>query len=191
MQQRIWQWAKWASLTVSAGSILLAVILMWFAGPAEVERTAEETTERPKTEVESPVIVERKDGEIIWQLRATEAKQQANGRMKLLSPVLTMFTESGQRVIIKGKNAVFHPINRNIRFQDQVKVNYEQWQMNTRILIYKSALDEIHVPETFDIFGENIKARGKNMRLNRNSETINVDGGIWIQDSDPKWQGVK
>jgi len=187
---KIWRWAKWASLTVSVGSIILAIVLMWFSGPAEVDK-ATESTEKPKTEVESPVIVERKDGKIIWQLRAKEAKQQLDGKMHLILPVLTLFTQQNREVIINGEQAWFEPLQRNIHFQSQVNVNYEGWAMQTESLIYNSTLDEVHVPDNFSIKGKTISAKGKDMHLQRSSDQITVDGGIWIQDSDPKWQGVK
>lgn len=190
MQQRIWSWVKWASLAVCVGSVVLAVVLMWIASPAEVE-TAAQTVEQPKTAVESPVIVERKDGEVVWQLRAAEAKQQLDGMMHLINPVLILFTQQGREVTIEAKQAWLEPIQRNIRFQGQVSVRHEAWTMLSESLVYNSALDEIHVPEKFTIKGKTISARGKGMRLNRNSEKINVDQGIWIQDSDPQWQGVK
>jgi len=187
---QIWRWIKWASLAVSVGSIVLAIILMWRAGPSEVEQTPQ-STERPKTEVASPVIVERKDGKVIWQLRADEAKQQPDGKMHLILPVLTLYTQQGLEIIIHGKQAWFEPLQRDIHFQDQVRINHEEWKMQTESLIYSSSLDEVHIPQRFTIHGRTITAKGKNMHLQRNSERINVDGGIWIRDSNPQWQGVK
>jgi len=186
---RFWRWVKWASLTVSVGSILLAIVLMWRAGPTEVEQSSV-ASERPKTEVEKPVIVERKDGAVIWQLRATEAKQQLDGKMHLILPILTLFTQQGREVTIDGQQAWFDPLQRNIHFQDQVNINYDVWRVKTSSLIYDSTADEIHVPEKFNLKGGMISARGKNMRLRRDGNQINVDEGIWIQDKDPQWQGV-
>ncbi|ATX82125.1 LPS export ABC transporter protein LptC [Mariprofundus ferrinatatus] len=168
----------------------MAILMMWLAGPAEVEKV-EDNTERPKTEVESPVIVERKDGKIIWQLRASEAKQQLDGRMHLLIPTLTLFTDSGVEINISSQQAWFEPLQRNIHFQDQVNVDYQTWKMTTETLIYDSTKDEIQVPDDFAVVGETISAKGNNMRLQRSSDQIKVDGGIWIQDSNPQWQGVK
>ena len=190
MQQKIWSWIKWASLTLSMGSILVAIVLMWFAGPAEVETVAK-SVERPKTEVESPVIVERKDGEIVWQLRADEATQQLDGKMHLIHPVLTLCTQQGREVIINSEQAWLEPIQRNKHFKGEVNILHEGWKMKSNSLIYNSKLDEVHVPEKFTIKGETISARGEGMRLNRINEQINVDRGIWIQDSNPQWPGVK
>jgi len=56
---------------------------------------------------------------------------------------------------------------------------------------YTSADDALHIPGPFIIEGKTITAKGKNMRVYRGSEEINVDEGIWIQDSNPQWQGAK
>ncbi len=190
MDQQAWRWIKWASLAVSVGSVALAILLMWLAGPAEVEKV-EVAKEPPKTEVESPVIVERKGGKIIWKLRAIEAKQQEDGRMLLFEPELVLFTNSGAEITIDGQQAWFEPIERNISFQNQVSVQHETWTMHTKALTYNSARDEAHAPEAFTIEGETLSAKGKNMRLQRSSDQIKVDDSIWIQDRNPQWQGVK
>ena len=36
MKQHAWRIVKWASLTISAGSVVLAVILMWLEAPTEL-----------------------------------------------------------------------------------------------------------------------------------------------------------
>jgi len=188
MSISFWQGLKWISLLLSIGSIVVAVLLMWFQGPQEVATETAES-EKPQTRVESPVIVERKDGNMIWQLRAEEANQQLDGQMNLVSPTLTLFTQSGQEVIINSKQAWFDPLQRDVRFQDDVKVHYKQWLLLSQQLTYVSASDVLHIPEAFSIKGGSITARGKNMRLHRSSEQINVDDGIWIEDKDPQWQG--
>ena len=163
---------------------------MWLTSPTEIKKE-DISKEPPKTEVESPVIVERKNGKVIWKLRAMEAKQQDNGSMLLSEPKLILFTSSGKEIAIHGRQAWFKPIKRNIRFQSQVSVYHESWIMHTETLIYNSARDEAHAPERFTIEGETLSAKGKNMRLQRGSDQIKVDGGIWIQDRDPQWQGAK
>jgi len=190
MRNSFWQWLKWASLVISVGSIVIAIALMWLQAPQEIAVEGEQT-EKPQTRVESPVIVERKDGEIIWQLKAEEAKQQLDGQLNLISPTLILFTQSGDRVTINSRQAWFNPISRDVRFQDQVTVLYGAWQLSSELIIYTSATDVLHVPEKFSIKGKTMSARGKNMRLHRSREEINVDDGIWIQDrSSPEWQGA-
>jgi LPS export ABC transporter protein LptC len=180
---------KWASLIISAGSVVLAVVLMWVKGPTELSSIAADK-EQPRTKVESPVIIERKDGEIAWQLRAEEANQQLDGRMHLIKPKLLLFTKDKRKIPIESEQAWFDPLQRDIHFQDNVIVHYKTWDLYTEVMIYKNAKDEMHIPGTFKIKGETLRAHGEDMRLNRQTEQLTVDKGIWIEDSNPQWIGV-
>jgi len=189
MKKKIWRSLKWISLIVSMASIIVAIVLMRMSGPQEAPSTGTDV-EETKTRVESPVIVERKDGKITWQLRAREANQQLDGKMHLINPTLVLYTEGGKDINIESDQAWFEPLQRNVRFKDHVVVHYDAWSMQTGVMVYVSAKDEIHVPGKFRVQGKNIKAHGKNMRLYRTTEKIDVEDGILIEDSDPHWQGV-
>ncbi len=189
MKKKIWRSLKWTSLIVSVASIIVAIILMRVSGPKEAT-SAKTDAEETKTRVESPVIVERKDGKVTWQLRAREANQQLDGKMHLIKPKLALFTEGGQKINIESDQAWFEPLQRNIRFKHHVVVHYGDWSMRTKVMVYVSAKDEIHVPGKFRVQGKSIRARGKNMLLHRITGKIDVEDGIWIEDSDPHWQGV-
>lgn len=189
MKRRAWRLVKWGSLAASLGSIIAAVILMWTAGPKEPVSTAE-NVEKPQTKVESPVIVERQEGEVIWQLRAAEASQQLDGRMQLSMPKLLLFTADKKEIPIESRQAWFDPLERNIHFKQQVNVHYGTWNLTCEEMIYENSKDEIYIPGTFKITGETVNAHGKQLRLNRQSEILTVDNGIWIEDSHPRWQGV-
>jgi len=189
MRQGGWRWLKWASLLIAAGSIATAVFLIWSAGP-QLPVADPDGMEKPRTEVEAPVIVERKDGRVIWQLRATEASQQLDGQMHLIAPQLRLYSETGQEVVINGEQAWFNPLKRNIRFQDNVKVVHEGWTMTSQSLVYDSSSDQIRAAGAFRIHGDTMNARGKNMTIHRISEQIEVTEGIWIEDTNPQWQGV-
>jgi len=188
MRTKAWRSLKWISLTVSLGSIALAVVLMQASGPQQAESTKAKT--EPKTQVESPVIIERKDGKITWQLRAADASQQLDGKMRLSKPVLTLYTENGKEIKISSKLAWFEAVQRNVRFEDHVMVFFEDWSLQSELLIYNSGKDEIQIPGSFRLWGKTIKAHGKNMRLHRATEEVNVEDGIWIEDTDSHWQGV-
>jgi len=189
MQQKSWSGIKWLSLGLSLGSIVLAIVLMQESGNEQVP-TSQQVTEDSKTQVESPVIVERKDGKIIWQLRAEEANQQLDGRMRLSKPVLVLYTETQQQIHVVSQLAWFNPLTRDLRFERDVLVRHETWSISTDIMIYNSGSDELHMPNAFKLWGDGITAHGKNMRLQRSSEQVNVDDGIWIEDSNPHWQGA-
>jgi len=189
MKQRIWRMVKWFSLSISAGSVIVAIALMWLQGPTELTSTAADQ-EQPRTKVESPVVVERKDGLISWQLRAREASQQLDGQMHLSTPKLLLFTKDGREIPVESDQAWLDPIKRNIRFEGNVIVHYEVWNLYTEVMIYENGNDELHIPETFRIKGETLRAHGEDLRLNRQTERITVDKGIWIEDSNVQWRGV-
>jgi LPS export ABC transporter protein LptC len=189
MKQRAWRMVKWTSLSISAGSVILAAILMWLEGPTELT-SSQADKEQPQTKVESPVIVERKDGQIVWQLRAEEAKQQLDGKMHLSRPKLILFTKDKREIPIESEQAWFDPLQRNIRFQGNVIIHYETWDLYTEVMIYENSKDEMYIPETFRIKGETLRAHGEDLRLNRQSEHLTVDKGIWIEDNSSQWQGV-
>jgi len=150
----------------------------------------DQATDNPKTQVEQPVIVERKDGKITWQLRASEASQQLDGNMHLRQPTLVLYTQSGQAVTINSNQAWFEPIHRDVRFKDHVVVHFNDWIMHSDLLLYVSATDEIQVPGAFTLTGKSIHAHGKNMHFHRITEQLNVETGIWIEDTDSHWQGA-
>jgi len=189
MKQRAWRMVKWASLIISVGSVLLAAVLMGLEGPTELASKAVDK-ERPRTKVESPVLIERKDGDVAWQLRAEEANQQLDGRMHLIKPTLLLFTEDEREIPIVSEQAWFDPLKRDIHFQDNVTVHYKTWVLYTEVMIYKNARDELYIPGDFRVKGETLRARGKDLRLNRQTEQLTVDQGIWIEDSKPQWTGV-
>ncbi len=189
MHHRRWTLIKWAALASSLGSITLAGVLMWQAGPSTPDAPAVNQTPNNQTQVEAPVIVERRDGRIVWQLRAGEAKQQLNGKMLLTKPELTLFTESGSRVPIRSQQAWFDPLRRNVRFQGKVNVLFQTWDLRCASLIYNSSKDELRIPGAFTLKGKSMQASGNKMRIDRLSERLFVDGGVRIDDQAPEWTG--
>ncbi|MFQ5519203.1 MAG: LPS export ABC transporter periplasmic protein LptC, partial [Mariprofundus sp.] len=97
----------------------------------------------------------------------------------------------GQQVLITSQQAWFDPLKRNVRFKTDVLVRHDVWTLSTDSMTYVSAADEMHIPDTFKAWSETVKARGKNMRLHRTNGQVTVDDGIWIEDSNPQWQGAK
>ncbi len=183
-----WNSLKWGSLALSMGAVIAAIILMQNGGPKQAAPAR--NAAQPKTEVESPVIVERKNGKITWQLRAGEATQQLDGNMHLLRPTLVVFTDSGQTITIDSDQAWFEPVRRDVRFKDHVVVHFNDWVMRSELMLYVSAKDEIQAPGAFKLSGKNIKAHGSKMRFHRSTEELDVDDGIWIEDTDPHWRGA-
>jgi len=162
---------------------------MWQAGPSGLAKTSADQAADNQTQVESPVIVERKNGRVVWQLQAGEAKQQLDGQMHLTRPELTLHTESNAEIPIRGDEAWFDPIKRNIRFTDNVVVLYQGWNLNCDLLVFSSIKDELTIPGAFRVKGKSMHATGKDMRINRSDELLFVDSGITIDDTRPAWTG--
>jgi len=190
MNRALLPWLKWAGLALAVGSILVAVILSWLANPKDSD-TDPGTVEQQQSSVESPILVERKDGKIVWQLRAAEASQQLDGTMLMTTPTLTLYTDSGKEVAIEGKQASFDPLRRDVTFHEAVQVHHEQWLLKTEEMTYLNAKDMLLILGEFEIQGETIQARGKNMKMFRTSEEIQVNQGVWIRDNNANWQTQK
>lgn len=189
MHNRRWRALKWTGLLLAVSTIAIAVVMMQSAA---TKPPTEETNAgaKPNTEVESPVIIERKDGKITWQLRAKEATQQLNGKMRMKRPTLRLYTQGGKEIKIQSRQAWFEPIARNVRFSKEVKVFFEQWRLESDLMIYNSSKDEITIPGAFTANGGTIHARGSNVTVERESEVITVADGIWIEDTNSQWHGA-
>jgi lipopolysaccharide export system protein LptC len=138
------------------------------------------------------LIVERKGERIIWRLRAEKAEQQLSGRMQLDAPRLEMFADDGEAVSVVGRRAWFDPLTRGIRFENDVRVRYQQWLLQSEALSYVSETDELRVPGHFEVTGETTRARGKGLRIKRQTQRLWVEDGIWIEEADPeRWQQEK
>jgi len=180
------QWAlvKWSSLSISIGSVVVAAGLMWVNSKESVEvapTKVGEQVEQPQAKVEKPLIVERKGDRLIWRLQADSAKQQEQG-MYLIEPRLELFTETGEAVPIRGREAWFEPLRKNIRFKGAVQVDFHEWRLNSEALRYESARDEAVVPDRFELRKPGITLKGRGLRVDRKSQRLTVDHDVWLMD---------
>jgi len=177
-----WTYIKWGCLGLSAGSLALSFVWLWLAAPhaPPVQQEATGTG----TRVKKPLIVERNDGRMVWRLQAERADQETRG-LHLIQPRLELFTESGKVIPIRGRQAWFQPLSKNIRFEGAVVVDYEAWRLQSEVLQYDSAKDELYIPGNFRLRGDSIRARGRTLRAKRSLQRIWVDHGVWIEDSRP------
>ncbi len=178
-----WTYIKWGCLGISAGSLVLSFAWLWLAGPP-VQPASQQPEKDAGTRVEKPSIVERDGERMVWRLNAEKADQELRG-MRLTEPRLELFSESGQVIPVQGNYAWFNPVTRNIRFEGAVVVGYKSWRLKSEVLDYDSAKQELHIPGAFHLQGDDIQARGKNMRAQRNTQRLWVENGIWIEDSRP------
>ncbi len=184
MGPRGWTLVKWSALGVSLGSIVLSIALAGMAGKRQPPAQASAGGDQPgarQTRVEKPLIVERDGERVVWKLSAGEASQQLDGRMRLTLPVLTLYAEDGRAIPVKSDMAWFQPLKRHIVFEGHVRVRDGRRLLTCGRLIYAGLKNEILVPGAFRASEPGRRARGRNMRIRRASETLDVRGGIVIE----------
>lgn len=172
------------------GSIALAIGLMSRSGERTLPVAPTPPDEQNRTQVDKPLIVERKGDRMLWRLQAQKAEQETGDGMHLISPRLDLFTETGEIIPVRGKEAWFDPVSRSIRFKGDVDVHYRTWILKCQILNYDHGTEKLHIPGAFRITGDSIKIRGKGLTAFRNTQRILVDQGVWVEDSQPeRWEG--
>ena len=184
MNSRQWALIKWGSLSISIGSILVAAGLMWINSKevvTAVEEKVGEPVSQPQAKVEKPLIVERKGDRLIWRLQADSAKQQEQG-MYLTEPRLELFTESGEVVPIRGREAWFEPLRRNISFKGAVQLDFREWRLKSEALRYESKRDEAVVPGRFELGKPGVTLKGRGLKVDRKSQRLTVDHDVNLVD---------
>ena len=185
MNSRQWALIKWSSLGVSIGSVIVAAGLMWVNSKEVVTTEPKQDNgkvRQPQAQVEKPLIVERKGDRLIWRLQADSAKQQKQG-MYLTDPRLELFTEAGEVVPVRGKEAWFEPLRKNIRFKGSVEVEFRDWKLTSETLQYVSGRDEAYVKDDFELKKPGVTLRGKGLRVDRKSQRLTVEHNVWLEDA--------
>jgi LPS export ABC transporter protein LptC len=184
MSQLHWSMLKWGSLALSIGSVVVAALLMWLHGGAEIaeQQPVNGKQEKATTQVDRPLIVERRGERLIWRLQADAAKQQQE-MMLLTKPTLELFTESGEVIPIRGSKAWFEPLKRNIHFKGEVVAQYRQWILSCDELRYDSGTDEVVVPGAFQVKGPDVDMKGRKLMADRETQQIRVAHDVWVRDS--------
>lgn len=183
MNPLYWKFLKWGSLMLSIGSVIVAAGLMWLHSGSEIaeQESPPESKEQVTTQVERPLIVERKGERLIWRLQADAAKQQQEV-MLLTKPKLELFTESGEVIPIQGSKAWFEPVRRNIHFKGAVAVRYRQWLLSCDELRYDSSTDKVVVPGAFRVQGPDVEMKGRKLTADRETQQILVAHDVWVRD---------
>jgi len=186
MQAWHWRCLKWSCLMLSMGSVIAAAALMWTHH--ETDKLPEDTTDQGEvasTQVNQPLLVERKGEKIIWRLKAESAKQHEN-TMLLTAPTLELFTENREIITVHGKQAWFEPIQRNIHFKGDVSVTYRSWLLKSDDLRFDSAHDEVIVPNSFIVTAKDTTIKGRGLKGNRKTQIVHVAHDVWVKDSHPE-----
>jgi len=175
-------WLKWLSASLAAGALVTAGILLWLAEPAHQE-VPDEPPARSLTQIDRPMLVEKKGDRLVWRLQAESAKQKPDGNLEMRAPELDLFTGSDVEVPVRSRKAFVDTSKRKIRFQGDVVVLYNEWELRGQVLIYDISRDLILMPANFHLTGPGIIARGKNMTIDRHRERLLVEDKVWIQDN--------
>ncbi|MDX8411818.1 MAG: LPS export ABC transporter periplasmic protein LptC [Mariprofundaceae bacterium] len=184
-------WIKWACLSLTVGSVLAALFILWQPAsqePAEVVADAGRAESR--IQVDKPLLVEHEGENVIWRLEADKAEQNLDGSMLLIAPRLELFTESGRTLPISGNEAKVDLLSRSIEFVGDVKLRFESdWLLTCETLKYDGGNDEMVIPASFSARGPALVLRGGSLRIDRKSQRMWVKNGVWIEDQAPeRWE---
>jgi len=174
-------WLKWLSMSLATGGLAVAGILLWLAEPIHQE-ISHEPAPRSLTQIDKPLLVEKKGDRLLWRLQAESAKQKPDGNLEMEIPELDLFTGKGVEVPVRSRKAFVDTSNRKIRFQDDVIVTYGKWNLRSQVMVYDINRDVIRMPASFHLTGPGITAKGKNMTIDRNGQRLLVEDKVWIRD---------
>ncbi|HKJ83283.1 MAG TPA: LPS export ABC transporter periplasmic protein LptC [Mariprofundaceae bacterium] len=175
---------------MAVGSLLLAIGLMSRSGETGLPPAPPTAKKQNRAQVDRPLIVERKGNRMLWRLQAQKAEQGRHD-MHLISPKLDLFTDAGELIPVKGKEAWFNPVTKSIRFKGDVEVDYRKWILRCQVLNYDHRTEQLYIPGAFRIRGESIRIRGKGLTAFRQTQKIRVDHGVWVEDRKPeRWEGA-
>ena len=186
-------WIKWACMSLMVGSVLTAVFMLWQPAsqePAEVSADADQA--KSQIQVDKPLLVEHEGESVVWRLEADKAEQNLDGSMRLIAPKLELFTDSGRVMPVSGREATVDLLARSIEFVGDVKLRFDtDWLLTCETLKYDGGKDEMVIPQRFAAEGPALAFRGGSLRIDRKSQRIWVNNGVWIEDQDPgRWEGL-
>ncbi|MDX8389357.1 MAG: LPS export ABC transporter periplasmic protein LptC [Mariprofundaceae bacterium] len=174
-------WMKWGFLAISLMSLITAIIMIWYQ-PNEFPTKSPSEDAATGTEVDQPFIVERKQGRVVWRLRAKKA-EQATGGMRLTRPKLELLTESNAIVSITSAKGWVAPFSDGLSFEGGVEVRFETWLLQCEKLIYDGRHEELQVPDTFMISGDGMHVEGRGLRAEKTGEHIWIEDGVKVESA--------
>jgi len=187
----LWTCIKWVFMGLLCTSLAATGFFIWQTDTQkELRVETPEQQQDQQTHVDKPLIIERKAGKMTWRLKAQKAAQELGGSMHLFDPQLELFSESGKRIPMSGREAWFDPLSKAIRFKGDVVIRYGDWTLYGDDVRYDHATDTIHIPGKFRLNGKLTRARGKGLTAWRSKHHIRVDHAVWIEDKHPRTMQV-
>ena len=140
------------------------------------------------TRVDEPWMVERRGDRIIWRLKAKDAAQGLS-TMVLTAPILELFSDTGEIIVVKGDQGDLEPLSRNVHFKGHVDVTFQDWHLVSDDLRFDSRSDEVIVPHAFTATATNMLVKGRDMHVNRETQVIQINHDVRVEDSNPDHVG--
>jgi len=170
---------------LSVGSIAVAGWMMWQKSdepPAVVVEAPQ--AKQGGTQVDEPWLVERRGDKVIWRLKAKDARQGLS-TMEFQQPVLELFTEAGELIVVKGDEGAMELLSRNMHFLGHVEVLYQDWHLVSDDLRFDSRTDEVVVPHAFVITGVDTTIHGRELHANRETSLVEIMHDVSVEDRAP------
>ena len=173
-----YQALKWSALAAALVALGSMIYLLNHAG------SATQSGHRSGSKggfMDQPVIVEHQGDRLKWRLHARKAEQGLHST-HMTSPSLELYDSEGKPIPVRGDEAWFNPVSRNIRFQGHVRIDYQAWRVQTPLAVVDGLHGIIHLPQQFTAQGDGIRAHGTDLWIDQNKHHLEVKQHIWIED---------
>ncbi|MDX8409089.1 MAG: LPS export ABC transporter periplasmic protein LptC [Mariprofundales bacterium] len=173
-----YQALKWSALAATLIALASMIYLLNHANPAARH---DNLVDSKSGFMEQPVIIEHQGDRLKWQLRAKSAEQGLRST-HMFAPSLELYDDEGKPILVRGDEAWFDPISRNIRFTGHVRIDYQAWRVQTSQAVFDGLRSIIHLPQQFTAQGDGIHAHGTDLWIDQQKRRLEVKQHIWIED---------
>lgn len=167
---------KWAFLALSIGSVVYAGYLMLTAKHG-IEQIINAVAIQVGTTVANPDMTEYDGDRLVWRLQADSAKEQET-KVLLKNPVIDLFAENGDKMPIRAHQGIYDKTNKVMHFKGNVLAGYQTWDLSSETLDYFDEKGEVIVADTFVLKQEGMRISGKDLRIFRTEEKVQVLQGV-------------
>ncbi|MDX8378246.1 MAG: LPS export ABC transporter periplasmic protein LptC [Mariprofundales bacterium] len=166
------------------------MFFIWQAGDANDLASAnnELLDTKAASSIQGAHLVERTIEGDSWRLSAQNIKQSLDGAMQLAQPLLELGSAAKEMIPVKANTATYDPDTQMVRFHGHAEVHFKQWTVRAEEMFYDGRNDEILIPGDFSLISLTLNGKGKNMRIQRETQQLYINNGVWLRDSDPnRW----
>jgi len=128
--------------------------------------------------------IEVKDGKVIWEVKAKEAKYLVSeGVTHINDSLLSFYKSDGTKIAITSKAARLYAEELGVRkaeLEGDVLVRIgEQFEVRSDLAIYDSEKNTILMPEMLAIQGEGFKIEGKNLVVDVEDQHLEIQENVF------------